>query len=81
MKYNNVIEYKAALRDAKAEATLKLVRLKAKEKALGLVRLRMDKLQLRMDEVTKEVSSSENEYFTAWDLVSSIKAEWLSSVC
>ncbi len=72
-RFENVNEYRKALKLAKFDATAKLAKLKAKEKALGLVRVRMDRIR-------KEYNTALAENLAALTLVSMVKAEWLESL-
>ena len=79
-RFENVNEYKAALKLAKFDATAKLARLKAKEKALGLVKVRVAKLQERMDLVRSEVGFASDEYHMANTSVDQIISDWHDSI-
>ena len=80
MEFDNVIEYKAALKSAKFNATKKLAVAKAKERAVGLVCERQKKLDIRMTEARKafEVATTENQ--EAMAEVKRINEVWFDSI-
>jgi len=72
-RFENINEYKLALKLAKSDATLKLAVLKAKEKALGLVRIRLEKIE-------GEAIDARMENQEAFALVKEITSDWHDSL-
>ena len=79
-RFDNVIEYKAALKSAKFHATKKLAVAKAKERALGLVCERQKKLDIRMTEARKEFEVACQENISARSEIDRINEVWHDSI-